>query len=88
MPILVGLHLREAEDGVLALAAVVVGLLAVVDAAAAPAELGGRVFLKARSHYGIHLLMLLAVGNHLVGVRAVLVALQAVEVRRALLVGA
>ena len=50
MPILVGLHLREAEDGVLALAAVVVGLLAVVGAPGDGAVLGGRVLFKAGGH--------------------------------------
>lgn len=85
MPVLVGLHLAEAEDGVLALPAVVVGLLAVVAAPAHRAELGGRELLEAGGHDGVELLVLPAVGHHLVGVRAVVVALEAVEVARALL---
>ena len=85
MPVLVGLHLAEPEDGVLALAAVVVRLLAVVRAPRHRAELRRRELLEACGHDGVELLVLPPVGDHLVGVRAVVVALEAVEVRRALL---
>ena len=86
VPELVGLHLAEAEDGVLALAAVVVRLLAVVRAPRHRAELRRRELLEAGGHDGVELLVLAPVRNHLVGVRAVVVALQAVEVARALLI--
>lgn len=81
MPVLVRLHLGQAQNSVLALTAVVVGLLGVVDAGAVPAVLGGRVLLEASCNYGVHLLVLFPVGHHLVCVSAVVVALQAVEVR-------
>ena len=81
MPVFVSLHLGQAQHGVLALAAVVVGLFSVVNAGGHAAVLGRRVLLEPSSHDRVHLLMLLPVGHHLVGVGAVVVALQAVEVR-------
>lgn len=53
MPVLVRFHLGETQDGVLALPAVVVGLLAVVAAPRGGAELGGGELLKAGSHDGV-----------------------------------
>ncbi len=50
--------------------------------------LGGGVLLEAGGHDAVELLVLAPVCHHLVGVRAVVVALQAVEVARALLVRA
>ena len=85
MPVLVGLHLRESQHRVLTLLAVVVSLLPVVRAPAGVAELGGRVLLEAGGHDGVQLLVLPPVGHHLVGVGAVIVALEAVKVTRALL---
>ena len=64
----------------------VVGLLAVVAAARGGAVLGGGELLKARGQDGVQLLVLPPVRHHLVGVSAVVVALQAVEVARALLI--
>ena len=64
----------------------VVGLLAVVAAARGGAVLRGGELLKARGQDGVQLLVLPPVRHHLVGVRAVVVALQAVEVARALLI--
>ena len=64
----------------------VVGLLAVVAAARGGAVLGGGELLEARGQDGVQLLVLPSVRHHLVGVRAVVVALQAVEVARALLI--
>ena len=66
--------------------AVVVGLLAVVAAARGGAVLGGGELLEARGQDGVQLLVLPPVRHHLVGVGAVVVALQAVEVARALLI--
>lgn len=85
VPELVRLHLAEPQHGVLALAAVVVRLLAVVRAPRHRAELRRRELLEAGGHDGVELLVLPPVGHHLVGVRAVVVALEAVEVGRALL---
>ena len=48
--------------------------------------LGGGVLLEAGGHDAVELLVLAPVGHHLVRVRAVVVALQAVEMARALLV--
>ncbi len=50
--------------------------------------LGGGILLESSSHDAVELLVLAPVCHHLVGVRAVVVALQAVEVARALLVRA
>ncbi len=50
--------------------------------------LGGGVLLEASGHDAVELLVLAPVCHHLVRVRAVVVALQAVEVARALLVRA
>ena len=88
MPELVRGHLTEAQHGVVALEAVVVRLLLVVVAGGDVAGLRGRELLEARRVDGVPLLVLAAVRHHLVGVRAVVVALQTVEVTRALLVGA
>ena len=86
VPELVRLHLTEPEHCILALVAVVVGLLPVVGApAAAGAVLRRRVLLEARGHDVVQLLVLPAMGHHLVGVRAGVVALEAVEVAAALL---
>ena len=79
------LHLRESEDSVLALFAVVMRLLSVVRTSARVAELGRRVLLEAGGHDGIQLLVLTSVGHDFVGVRAVIVALKTVEMTRALL---
>ena len=79
MPELVGLHLGQAQHSVLTLAAVVVSLLPAVGTVVNRTLLNGRVLVKARVADGVHLLVLAPVGDHLVGVRAVLVALQAVE---------
>ena len=87
MPVFVSLHLGQAQHGVLTLSAVVMGLFPVVNAGGHAAVLGRRVLLEPSSHDRVHLLVLLPVGHHLVGVGAVVVALQAVEVAGALLVG-
>lgn len=86
MPVLVRLHLRQAQDGVLTLPAVVVRLLAVVAAPRGGAELGGGELLEAGGHDGVQLLVLASMSHHLVGVRAEVVALEAVEMTRTLLV--
>ena len=64
----------------------VVGLLAVVAAARGGAVLRGGELLESRGQDGVQLLVLPPVRHHLVGVSAVVVALQAVEVARALLI--
>ena len=87
MAIFVRLHLGQAENGVLTLAAVVVRLLAVVTAAGNGAVLGGCVLLEPRRHDAVELLVLAPVGDHFVGICAVVVALQTVEMAGALLVG-
>ena len=84
MSVLVGFHLGQAEHCVLALPAVVVRLLAVVGAVGDVAHLGGGVLLEARRDDRVQLLVLPAVGHHLVGVGAVVIALEAVEMTRAL----
>ena len=65
MSVLVGLHLRQAKDGILTLATVVVGLLAVMAAAGYGAVLGGRVLLEARRHDAVKLLVLSTMCNNL-----------------------
>jgi hypothetical protein len=78
--VLVSFHLGQAENGVLALGAVVVGLLAVVAATVDEAELGRGELLESGGVDGVHLLVLPSMGHDLVGVGAVVVALEAVEV--------
>jgi hypothetical protein len=80
MSILVSLHLGEAEDGVLTLCAMVVGLLAVVAAAVDEADLRGRVLLESGRVDRVKLLVLPTMGDHLVGVGAIVVAFQTVKV--------
>lgn len=80
MFILVGVHLRKAQNGKRALKTVVMGLLAVVIAVLDATVLGGRVFLEARRVDAVHLLVLPSVGDHLVGVRANEGALEAMKV--------
>ena len=80
MAIFVALHLGEPQDGVLTLGAVVVGLLPIVGASPYRTKLRGRVFFKARGHDGVQLLVLASVGHHFVGIRAIVVAFQTMEV--------
>lgn len=88
MPVLVGFHLGQTQHCILTLPAVVVGLLAIMTAAWCGAVLGGGELLEAGGHDAVQLLVLSSVGHHLVSVSAVVVALEAVEVTAALLVGA
>jgi len=78
--IFVAFHLGEPQDGVLTLCAVVVGLLPIVGASPYRTKLRGRVFFKARGHDGVQLLVLASVGHHFVGIRAIVVAFQTMEV--------
>ena len=87
MSVLVGLHLRQAQHSVLALPAVVVGLLPGVTAAVDGAVLGRGELLEAGSQDAVQLLMLSAVSDNFVGVGAVIVALQTVEMTGTLLIG-
>ena len=80
MAIFVAFHLGEPQDGVLTLCAVVVGLLPIVGASPYRTKLRGRVFFKARGHDGVQLLVLASVGYHFVGIRAIVVAFQTMEV--------
>lgn len=80
-----GGHLAEAQHRVLALEAVVVRLLLVVVAALDAARLRRRELLEAGGVDGVALLVLPPVRHDLVGVRAHEVALEAVEVRRLVL---
>ena len=80
MAIFVAFHLGEPQDGVLTLCAVVVGLLPIVGASPYRTKLRGRVFFKARGHDGVQLLVLASVGHHFVGIRAIVVAFQTMEV--------
>ena len=86
MPVLVSLHLGQAQDSVLTFAAVIVGLLGIVDAACVAAILSRRVFLEPSCYYRVHLLVHLPVGHYFVGVSTVVVTLQAVEVTGTLLI--
>ena len=65
MSVLVGLHLRQPKDGILTLATMVVGLLAVMATAGYGAVLGGRVLLEARRHDAVKLLVLSTMCNNL-----------------------
>jgi len=80
MAIFVAFHLRESQNGVLTLGAVVVGLFSVVGASPYRTELRGRVFFEARRHDGVQLLVLPTVGYHFVGVRAIVVTFQTMKV--------
>lgn len=62
----------------------IVGLLAVVAAVGHGADLGGSVFLEASGNDGVQLLVLPPVSHHLVGVGAIIVTLEAMEVTRTL----
>ena len=84
MPVLVSLHLAKAKHSMLTLFAVVVRLLRVVRAARRRTQLSRGELLKARGHDGVELLVLPSVGNNFVGVRAEIVALQTMEMTRAL----
>ena len=85
--VLVGLHLGQAQHGVLAFPAVVVGLLPGVTAPVDGAVLGGGELLEACSQDAVQLLMLSTVSHHFVGVGAVIVALETVEMTGTLLIG-
>ena len=80
MAIFVAFHLGEPQDGVLTLGAVVVGLLPIVGASPYRTKLRGRVFFKAGGHDGVQLLVLASVGHYFVGIRAIVVAFQTMEV--------
>lgn len=79
MPILVGGHLRESQNGVLALETVVMGLPLVMVAILHVAVLRRGVLLEAGGVDAVHFGVLASVGHHFVSVRADEVALQAVE---------
>ena len=81
------LHLRQTEDSILTLSAVVMSLLPVVTAAGGGAVLGGGELLESRSQDAVQLLMLPSVRHHLVGVGAVIVTFQTVEMARTFLIG-
>jgi len=81
------LHLRQTENSILTLSAVVMSLLPVVTAAGGGAVLGGGELLEARSQDAVQLLMLPSVRHHLVGVGAVIVTFQTVEMARTFLIG-
>ena len=85
--VLVSLHLRQAQHSVLALPAVVVGLLPGMAAAVDGAVLGRGELLEAGSQDAVQLLMLSAVSDNFVGVGAVIVAFQTVEMTGTLLIG-
>ena len=87
MSVLVGLHLGQPQHCVLTLPAVVVGLLPGVAAPVDSAVLGGGELLKACSQDAVQLLMLPSVSDNFVGVGAVIVALQTVEMTGTLLIG-
>ena len=80
MAIFVAFHLGEPQDGVLTLGAVVVGLLPIVGASPYRTKLRGSVFFEAGGHDGVQLLVLASVGHHFVGIRAIVVAFQTMEV--------
>ena len=65
----------------------VVGLLAVVAAARGGAVLRGGELLKARGQDAVQLLMLSPVGHNFVGISAVIVTFQTVEMARTFLIG-
>ena len=64
----------------------VVGLLAVVAAARGGAVLRGGELLEARGQNAVQLLMLSPVGYNFVGIGAVIVTFQTVEMTRTLLI--
>ena len=80
MAIFVAFHLRESQDGILTLGAVVVGLLPVVGTSSYRTKLRGSVFLETRCHDGVELLVLATMSHHFVGVRAVVVTFQTMKV--------
>ena len=79
MAIFVAFHLRESQDGILTLGAVVMGLFPIVGASPYRTKLRGRVFFKARRHYGVQLLVLATVCYHFVSVRAIVVTFQTMK---------
>lgn len=80
MPVFVSLHLGQAQNGELALAAMVMSLFAVMGTPSDRAKLGRGVLLEAGRHDGVELLVLPSMGHHFVGVGAVVVAFQAMKV--------
>jgi len=86
MSVLVCFHLRETKNSVLTLPAVVMSLFPIVTASWGRTVLRWGKLLKACSHDAVQLLMLPSMCHHLVRVRAVVVALEAVEMTAALLV--
>jgi len=71
VPVLVGSHLAEPKDRVLAAEAVVVSLFPVVDTRVGRCALLRRgEFLKTRRHDGVEFLVLPPVSDYFVGVRA------------------
>lgn len=80
MAIFVAFHLGKSQDGVLTLGAVVVGLLPIMGASPYRTKLRGSVFFEAGGHDGVQLLVLASVGHHFVGIRAIVVAFQTMEV--------
>ena len=85
MPVFVPLHLGETQHCILTLGAVIMSLLAIVGTASHRTKLSGSVLFKAGCHDRVQLLVLSTVGHHFVGVGAVVVALQAVEMAAGLL---
>ena len=80
MAIFVAFHLRESQDGILTLGAVVVGLLPVVGTSPYRTKLCGSVFFETRCHDGIELLVLPTMSHYFVGVCAVVVTFQTMKV--------
>lgn len=85
MPVLVSFHLGQAQDCILTLAAMVMGLFAIVSASRDWTELGWGVLLKSSGHDRVQLLVLPSMSHHFIGVRAMIIALQAMEMATALL---
>lgn len=82
MAVLVRRHLRQAQDRVLTLQAMIMRLFAGVLTLHGPAWLAGGKLLETRSRDAVQLGVLPSMSDHLVRVRANKLAFQAVKVRR------
>ena len=86
MSVFVRFHLWEPKNSILTFAAMVMGLFTIMTASRYCTVLRGSVLFEPCCHDTVEFLMLSPMCDHLVGVGAVIVALEAVEVTATLLV--
>jgi hypothetical protein len=85
MSVFVTFHLRQDQDGILTLGAMIMSLLAIMRTTSHRTKLGRSVLFKAGCHDGVKLLMLPPMSHNFVGVCAIIVTLQTMEMAAGLL---